>query len=75
MRALARIKKFMEMFSIFLILFGIFSLCQPFTFFLYHYGFAFLGIGTGLYILFSHVPSLEDLESMQEEENHVLGES
>ena len=67
MRTLARIKNFMEAFSIFLILFGIFSLCQPFTFALYHYGFAPLGIGTGLYILFSHLPSLEDLESAQEE--------
>jgi len=75
MRALARIKKFMETLSIILIIFGIFSLCQPFTFFLYHYGFAFLGIGTGLYILFSHLPSLEDLEGAQEEENHVFGES
>jgi len=45
MRFLARIKRFMEPLSIVLIVFGIFSLCQPFTFFLYHYGFAFLGGG------------------------------
>jgi len=44
-------------FSIFLILFGIFSLCQPFTFWLYHNGFGFLGIGTILYIAFSHMNS------------------
>jgi disulfide bond formation protein DsbB len=50
----------MEPISIVLIIFGIFSLCQPFTFFLYHYGFAFLGVGTGLYILFSHIPPLEE---------------
>lgn len=61
MKFLARMKRFMEPLSIVLIIFGIFSLCQPFTFFLYHYGFAFLGVGTGLYILFSHIPSLEDL--------------
>lgn len=61
MKFLARMKRFMEPFSIVLIVFGIFSLCQPFTFFLYHYGFAFLGVGTGLYILFSHIPPLEDL--------------
>lgn len=61
MRFLARIKRFMEPLSIGLIIFGIFSLCQPFTFFLYHYGFAFLGVGTGLYILFSHIPAFEDL--------------
>jgi len=56
----------MEPFSIVLIVFGIFSLCQPFTYFLYHYGFAFLGIGTGLYILFSHIPPLQDLEEAKE---------
>ncbi|MBC7216916.1 MAG: hypothetical protein H5U36_01805 [Candidatus Caldatribacterium sp.] len=61
MKFLARMKRFMEPLSIVLIIFGIFSLCQPFTFFLYHYGFAFLSVGTGLYILFSHIPSLEDL--------------
>lgn len=61
MKFLARMKRIMEPLSIVLIVFGIFSLCQPFTFFLYHYGFAFLGVGTGLYILFSHIPSLEDL--------------
>ena len=38
-----------------LILFGIFSLCQPFTFWLYHNGFGFLGIGTILYIVSSKV--------------------
>jgi len=38
-----------------LILFGIVSLCQPFTFFLYHYGFAFLGGGTALYITVTHL--------------------
>ncbi|NSW76296.1 MAG: hypothetical protein HPY68_05885 [Candidatus Atribacteria bacterium] len=61
MKFLARFKKIMEPLSIVLIVFGIFSLCQPFTYFLYHYGFAFLGIGTGLYILFSHIPPLEEL--------------
>ncbi len=66
MRLLARLKWFMEPFSIVLIVFGIFSLCQPFTYFLYHYGFAFLGIGTGLYILFSHIPPLQDLEEAKE---------
>ncbi|MCS7242870.1 hypothetical protein [Candidatus Caldatribacterium sp.] len=66
MKCLARAKKFMEPLSIILIVFGIFSLCQPFTFFLYHYGFAFLGVGTGLYILFSHVPSLNDLAEERE---------
>ncbi|MCX7731376.1 MAG: hypothetical protein N2205_09225 [Candidatus Caldatribacterium sp.] len=66
MKYLARAKKFMEPLSIILIVFGIFSLCQPFTFFLYHYGFAFLGVGTGLYILFSHVPSLNDLAEERE---------
>ncbi|MGQ9623280.1 MAG: hypothetical protein ACUVTO_07605 [Candidatus Caldatribacteriaceae bacterium] len=66
MRFLARLKKVMEPLSIVLIVFGIFSLCQPFTFFLYHYGFAFLGIGTGLYILFSHIPPLG--EFLREEE-------
>jgi len=60
MRFLARLKRVMEPISIVLIIFGIFSLCQPFTFFLYHYGFAFLGVGTGLYILFSHIPPLEE---------------
>lgn len=48
-------KKYFESVSIGLILFGIFSLCQPFTFFLYHYGFAFLGGGTALYIIVSHI--------------------
>lgn len=66
MKFLARVKRFMEPLSIVLIIFGIFSLCQPFTFFLYHYGFAFLGVGTGLYILFSHIPSLEDLAGERE---------
>lgn len=66
MKFLARVKKLMEPLSIVLIIFGIFSLCQPFTFFLYHYGFAFLGVGTGLYILFSHIPSLEDLAGERE---------
>uniref|UniRef100_A0A7V4WL86 Uncharacterized protein n=2 Tax=Candidatus Caldatribacterium TaxID=1454725 RepID=A0A7V4WL86_9BACT len=66
MRFLARIKRFMEPLSIVLIVFGIFSLCQPFTFFLYHYGFAFLGGGTGLYILFSHIPPLEELAGEKE---------
>lgn len=41
--------------SVFLILFGIFSLCQPFTFWLYNKGFGFLGIGTILYIVSSHI--------------------
>jgi len=61
MKFLARFKKIVEPLSIVLIVFGIFSLCQPFTYFLYHYGFAFLGIGTGLYIFFSHIPPLEEL--------------
>ena len=63
---LARLKKYLEPLSILFIIFGIFSLCQPFTFFLYHYGFAFLGIGTGLYTLFSHIPSIQSLEEISE---------
>lgn len=66
MKFLARLKKFMEPLSIVLIVFGIVSLCQPFVFFLYHYGFAFLGIGTGLYILFSHIPHLEEFMEQRE---------
>jgi len=49
------IKKHLVSISIGLVLFGIFSLCQPFTFFLYHYGFAFLGGGTALYIIVTHL--------------------
>ncbi len=64
----ARLKKFMEPLSVVMIIFGIFSLCQPFTFSLYHYGFAFLGIGAGLYTLFSHIPPVEELEEREEVE-------
>jgi len=49
------IKKHLTTVSIILILFGIFSMCQPFTFFLYHYGFAILGVGAALYIILSHL--------------------
>jgi len=62
----ARLKKIMEPLSVVMIIFGIFSLCQPFTFFLYHYGFAFLGIGAGLYTLFSHIPPVEEPEEREE---------
>ncbi len=48
-------KKHFITISIVLILFGIFSMCQPFTFFLYHYGFAILGAGAALYIILSHL--------------------
>lgn len=63
----ARLKKIMEPLSVVMIIFGIFSLCQPFTFFLYHYGFAFLGIGAGLYTLFSHIPPIEEEPEEREE--------
>jgi len=69
MKFFARLKKYMEPLSIFLVIFGIFSLCQPFIFFLYHYGFAFLGVGTGLYTIFSHIPSLQNLEDLSYTKN------
>lgn len=71
MKPLARWKTFFEPISIGMIIFGIFSLCQPFTFFLYHNSFAFLGIGAALYTFFSHIPSLQDLidwENIQKNE-------
>jgi len=49
------LKRHLTTISIGLILFGIFSMCQPFTFWLYHYGFAILGAGTALYIILSHL--------------------
>jgi len=49
------LKRHLTTVSVVLILFGIFSMCQPFTFSLYHWGFAFLGAGAALYIVLSHL--------------------
>ncbi|HDN85250.1 MAG TPA: hypothetical protein ENG47_05815 [Candidatus Aerophobetes bacterium] len=51
------LKRYLSTVSIILVLFGIFSMCQPFTFWLYHYGFAILGGGAALYIILSHLKS------------------
>lgn len=45
------------------ILIGILLMCQPFTFRLYPKGFGFLGLGTILYIVSSHIKVGEDGES------------
>ncbi len=45
----------LEIAAIALILFGIFSLCQPWAFLLYHYGFGVLLAGTVLFTVVSHL--------------------
>jgi len=55
----AKTKLILELISIFMIFFGIFMLCQPFSFGMYQWGFQVCGIGTGLYIVFSHLPVKE----------------
>jgi multisubunit Na+/H+ antiporter MnhC subunit len=58
-----KISKFAMWIATLLILIGIFLMCQPFTFRLYSKGFAFLGVGTLLYIISSHIKVEEDGES------------
>ena len=45
----------LELAAILIILFGIFSLCQPWAFVLYRYGFSFLLLGTILFTVVSHL--------------------
>jgi hypothetical protein len=45
----------LEILAIALILLGIFSLCQPWTFALYRYGFTILLIGTISFTVVSHL--------------------
>ena len=47
-------KKFSEWLAIGMIIFGMFSLCQPFTMFLYRCGFQTLLVGTLAFIVASH---------------------
>jgi hypothetical protein len=47
--------RFLEVVAIALILFGIFSLCQPWAFALYRYGFTVLLLGTVLFTIVSHL--------------------
>jgi hypothetical protein len=47
-------KRTLEIIAIALILFGIFSLCQPWAFVLYRYGFTILLAGTVTFIVISH---------------------
>jgi hypothetical protein len=48
-------KRTLEIIAIALILFGIFSLCQPWAFVLYRYGFTILLIGTISFTIVSHL--------------------
>lgn len=48
-------KRTLEIVAIALILFGIFSLCQPWAFVLYRYGFTILLIGTISFTVVSHL--------------------
>ena len=38
------------------IFFGIFMLCQPFSYTMFHWGFQVCGLSTGFYIFVSHLP-------------------
>lgn len=58
-----RISKFMMWTATASILIGILFMCQPFTFWLYPKGFGFLGVGTILYIVSSHIKAGENGES------------
>lgn len=48
-------KRTLEIVAIALILLGIFSLCQPWAFVLYRYGFTILLAGTVSFIVVSHL--------------------
>ena len=48
-------KRTLEILAIGLILLGIFSLCQPWAFLLYRYGFTILLTGTVSFIIISHL--------------------
>jgi len=57
---MGKISKFMMWAATASILIGILLMCQPFTFRLYPKGFGFLGVGTVLYIVSSHIKVRED---------------
>ena len=48
-------RKYLEPIFMWIMLFGIVALCQPWMFFLYHYGFAILLMGTLGYIFSIHL--------------------
>lgn len=51
-----RTKETIERIGIVLAMFGLFCLCQPFSFFLYNYGFQILGLGTLIFIFMGFIP-------------------
>jgi len=48
-------KKYLELIFMWIMIFGIVSLCQPWIFFLYHYGFAILLTGVLGYTVSVHM--------------------
>lgn len=51
-----RTKEITQRIGIVLALFGLFCLCQPFSFSLYNHGFQILGVGTLIFIFVGFIP-------------------
>ena len=54
--------KYFEPISMWVIIFGIFSLCQPWVLFLHVYGFTIILVGLVGFIVFSHIAPLPEVE-------------
>jgi len=55
--------KYFEPISMWVIIFGIFSLCQPWVLFLHVYGFSIILVGLIGFIVFSHIAPLPEEEA------------
>jgi len=58
--------KFFEPISMWVIIFGIFSLCQPWVLLLHVYGFSIILVGLVGFIVFSHIKPSPEEEAEEE---------